>query len=437
MKYYYINPIICLFKISPKYVSVYAQKNNRPIMVAKINKTAYEILTLCNGNHTKDMIIEHMKLKYSNSEDIAGYISDYIDENVKIKLLLESDNTQNFDIVPVIGSEYSWIPEYIAIDMTNNCPLRCRHCYLNAGQGNIKYLDSNMLRNICNEIIELGIPMVQLTGGEPLLHKDIFSTMKYLQKNGVSIQLFTSGYINDESIINKLLEFKSDDFFIQVSIDGLENFHNFFRGGKDAFKKSMDFIRKMTTHGVHVMVATCISEQSEQEILQLATLLKDNDVKLMRIGYVSDRGRASKNCINNTGERIEFVKKLKSNLASKLNSNTFKVELMEDFDKHSVCGNCGLGQLTLKIDAFGDIYPCIMSSLKIGNYSKESIKSIQCRCAGIFADLKPPCSSICGNCEFTSLCSHCIIEALLYCNPENEWFKINNPLIKKVIEAEK
>ena len=77
------------------------------------------------------------------------------------------------------------LPRIISWNMTFNCNLHCAHCYLNAGRKEEKELNTDEGKRIIDQILEVGRPILVLSGGEPLLRQDIFE----LAKHGVTSKM--------------------------------------------------------------------------------------------------------------------------------------------------------------------------------------------------------------------------------------------------------
>lgn len=434
--YYRLNENISCIKVYSTYAILYIKTTRGEIPISKVNSTAFEILKLCNGKNTKAKIIDELSKKYEDVNQIKEFVTKYINASIKDFLIIEQESPFDKDTTNIAFLDFTEliIPELVAIELTKNCPLKCKHCYLNAGEGYDpnNNIETSTLNNIVNEIIELNIPSVQLTGGEPLLHKDIYKIIEVLQDKDISVQLFTSGYVNDDKTIKKLSSYKDKKFVIQVSVDGLAKYHNNFRGKNDAYEKTMLFIERSISEGLNLSVGISILDQKNEEIIDLVGILKNKGVSVVRLGYVSERGRAIESNIAINLSNVERIKKLQKTLQKIYADDTFRIQLTEDFDKVSVCGNCGLGQMILKIDYKGDIYPCVMSDIKIGNYLTSNIKDTQKRCSRIFSKIQLPQSEECRQCKKFNLCNYCIIEALMYCDNQKTWYKNNIPLIESV-----
>jgi len=99
------------------------------------------------------------------------------------------------------------------------------------------------------DLKENGMKLLTMTGGEPLCRKDfVLELGSFLNDNSVRYRVFTNGILFDEELASKLKERGVSE--IQVSIDGLEETHDAFRGMKGAFKRAIKAIRAAEGEGI-------------------------------------------------------------------------------------------------------------------------------------------------------------------------------------------
>ncbi|MGQ9712283.1 MAG: radical SAM protein [Desulfotomaculales bacterium] len=123
-----------------------------------------------------------------------------------------------------------WIqgPLVVTIELTNECNLKCRHCYASAGEKLDNELSLDEIKQLLGEISQLGTMEVEFSGGEPLLRPDLFEMIEYAEGLDFSVVLITNGTLVDREVASTLgnLGLKH----VQVSLDGLKENHNYLRG---------------------------------------------------------------------------------------------------------------------------------------------------------------------------------------------------------------
>ena len=229
----------------------------------EINHEALEILRLCDGTRTLNDIIEEIGKIYRTEKNVSSYVSDFIDYAANNKLVrLINTKKSTGEAIIVGGSKEYWSPIHITLELTHNCPLKCKHCFINAGIG--QTMSTEFLEKITREMVDIGVKSVQLTGGEPLVHPNIIQLIDFLNDAGIRINITTSGYYSNKNIISSISRIKLG--YVQVSLDGLEQRHNSIRGRNDAYKRAVEFVSSVIAIGKKVVVATCFMDQSYDEL---------------------------------------------------------------------------------------------------------------------------------------------------------------------------
>ena len=313
------------------------------------------------------------------------------------------------------GSRNYWTPELLSIELTTNCPLYCKHCYVNAGTGTS--MSSNLLNSIIGQAQSIGIQELQFTGGEPLLYKDLVLYVQQALDARCRVQIFTSGYICDYHTIAQFRQFTGKNLYFQVSLDGLEEYHDRFRGVKGSFSKATHFLKEMHNLGFQTTVGTTISDQNYKELQNLCRHCKEIGVSVLRLGTITNQGRAEKNNLERDNDKIKFTEKMKYLLKASEETSDFKIFLSEEKNQNiSVLKNCGLGQLLLKVNPKGLVFPCLMSNMCIGDLNNSSIVEIQRKTSRLFENIEVPNRLTCASCKYCMLCDSCIVEGILHCD---------------------
>ena len=195
-------------------------------------------------------------------------------------------------------------PEGVAWDVTNNCNLRCKHCFNNSGDKNY-YCN---YEEILNDIIKLNPYQCCLCGGEPLLHRNIFEIISTLTSNGVITNIVSNGIIINEEIVKKLVECKINN--VQISVDGLGYQHDIFRNGNNIFEKVIDAIILLRKNNLKVLVSHCPNKYSYLDYEKFADLMYKLGVRFLRSMPLLPLGRGNifENEIRlNSNEQFEFI----------------------------------------------------------------------------------------------------------------------------------
>lgn len=125
-----------------------------------------------------------------------------------------------------------------AWNITRTCNLKCIHCYSDseekAYEGELTLEEG---KNLITDIKEFGSPALLFSGGEPLVRKDIWDLADHASKVGLRLTLSTNGVLIDEAVAGRLK--KLGFTYVGISLDGIGEINDHFRGKKGAFEKAM------------------------------------------------------------------------------------------------------------------------------------------------------------------------------------------------------
>ncbi|MGY0287267.1 MAG: radical SAM protein [Candidatus Methanodesulfokora washburnensis] len=176
----------------------------------------------------------------------------------------------------------------IAWNITGMCNMRCKHCYISAPMN--KELDRETALRLIEEMGEIRIPLVILTGGEPFLRKDLLEIVEKLREKDVKVAISTNGTLINEEIAGKLAD-KVE--YVGVSLDSSnEDWHDEFRGVKGAFREALKGIRNLISAGIPTglrMTLTRLNVDSVPSYIDLALSL---GVSRVVFYHLSATGRA-------------------------------------------------------------------------------------------------------------------------------------------------
>ena len=406
--------------------SIY-NNNSRGSIV--INDSASNILELCDGTNTLDDIVNILRKKYNDTEDnVKKNVTEFLQPFISSNIIQKIKNKTFSNIIK--GDKNIAYPDVIVWELTDYCPLNCRHCYLPKKNNNIFSKDE--IDKILKVIDKMGISFVQLTGGEVLTHPHIEYVIHQFIKRGIITTISTSGIILNNNILNALDELKLvKGSCCKVSLDGNKEAHTYIRQNEDSYDKAINFIKSVTNKGIECQIGSVILKQTQEEIEELTALVKSLGVSLLEFTLVFDQGNAKHNQLQSNME-IEDFHALLYELKNKYEDNKFLLKTPCTLTQK----NCGAGHLTICIKANGTITPCPIMEIELGNLKKEGINDIINRCFLNFENLVSPCDKTCGNCKKFKICKSCIAQATINKNkvPNCKWYEAEKELLQPYIK---
>ncbi|WP_086314118.1 hypothetical protein A5821_001694 [Enterococcus sp. 7F3_DIV0205] len=407
-----------------KYYLSFIESNTKCIV--ELNKSGFEILSLCNGKNTLDMIINQLYKRYP-AEDTAIFIKEFLQTFENSKVVEKKAERYSGQNQVIYGTNEYYCPVSIMLELTNYCPLDCLHCYL--GKKKNQHMGKNDLIKILESITSLGVQYIQLTGGEVLTYPHLEYAIDYLVSNHVQVNISTSGIIVNDNIIETVSKIKNTGGIIRVSLDGLPEYHNKIRQNKKSFQNATEFLKRIMTKKIPCEVATCIIDQNKEDIFELVKFTKELGVHKHAFELVYLQGNAQNNNIESNYRYRDFEILLEE-LSEEYDDKKFSISKAEECHEAT---NCGAGYKTYKISYDMKVTPCITMNYELGDLTESTFSEIISKHYESFQNLQAPCKMVCGDCELVKHCEMCMSKALQYKDSVKNcsWFKSQNVLVDK------
>src|SRR5262249_48471331 len=125
-------------------------------------------------------------------------------------------------------------PSLVSWNLTRRCNLRCPHCYMEGGKAAANELTTDECLRVLDELAALGTEMVILTGGEPLLRRDVYEIARAASHDGMWVVMGTNGVLVTDAVVETMIECGVRG--VAISLDSIDAArHDGFRGGRGAF----------------------------------------------------------------------------------------------------------------------------------------------------------------------------------------------------------
>ncbi|MFN3567848.1 MAG: radical SAM protein, partial [Caldimicrobium sp.] len=169
----------------------------------------------------------------------------------------------------------NFVPRLIAWELTRTCNLDCIHCRAAASRGPYEgELTTEEVFRILKEITEVSHPVIILTGGEPLLRKDLLDIAKRAVELGLKPVLATNGTLLTKDLAQELK--KVGIARVSISLDGASaETHDEFRKMPGAFEGAIRGISILKEVGLPFQINTTITAVNAEELPKVHKLAKD------------------------------------------------------------------------------------------------------------------------------------------------------------------
>lgn len=333
----------------------------------------------------------------------------------------------------------------VSWNLTQRCNLFCTHCYLSAFPN--ADISGDLTTEECFKVID-DIEKINpnvfliLTGGEPLVRKDIFDIAAYGSDKGFSCVLGTNGVLLGKTEARKMRESGLQGASISLdSVDPVK--HDKFRQLKNSWKnalRGMDYLRE---EGLDFSIHMSVMEWNVSEIPAMIDLSRKLGARVLNFFFLIQTGRGENIIDINPSQYREILtylaraqgvgpKELNRNslltnyddpwtssageshgliLRAKCAPHFRRVIYELDPDspllKNYAQGSCPAGKYYCRITPEGDVTPCPYMPVTAGNLRKQSFDQIW-KTSPVLNDLRDPeLGGRCGPCEFTDMCGGC------------------------------
>jgi 12,18-didecarboxysiroheme deacetylase len=177
-------------------------------------------------------------------------------------------------------------------NITRRCNLKCVHCYAHAK--NIPFdneLSTTEGKNLIDDLAEFGVPVILFSGGEPLVRKDLPELADYAVKKGMRAVISTNGTLITPQTARTLKDIGLS--YIGISLDGMEEINDRFRGVKGAFKSALEGIENCKKAGIKVGLRFTINKSNAGQIPEIFKLLEEMDIPRVCFYHLVYAGRGS------------------------------------------------------------------------------------------------------------------------------------------------
>jgi AdoMet-dependent heme synthase len=321
---------------------------------------------------------------------------------------------------PQIGHELS----LLAINLTRRCNLACDHCYLDAEslkEGSPLELKTDEVCRLLDEIVQCGDePMVVLTGGEPLMRRDLEEIIAYGSCLGLAMVVGTNGMMLTESRVRALK--LAGVLGLGISVDSLDaECHDDFRGRSGAWAKTMAGIEACRRNDVSFQIHFSITETNALELPAMIDFARSCGARVLNIFFLVCTGRGEsvtdltpQRYEQILGELIEAQERCSDLIVRARCAPHFKRiahQRRPDAKLNCISGldgdGCIAGTHYCRITPEGGVTACPYIPDEVGNIRHDSFMALWADSPAFRSLRNPVLRGSCGPCEYRKLCGGC------------------------------
>ena len=190
-------------------------------------------------------------------------------------------------------------PLCVIIYLTDFCPLQCKHCFLVQNDCINKHkIDFDCLRKTLEELRENNVYMIAFTGGDPLLHPDLYQILKYTSNLDMLPLLGISGIgINQENAMNI---YNSGVRCVQIGFNGSYSDLNDEYRGSGTFKQLKMAVLTLQNNGLNVNLSFCLDKNNYRDLNNMLDFSNKLNAYKVKIEFWKSMSNSTENELSQT-----------------------------------------------------------------------------------------------------------------------------------------
>ena len=290
----------------------------------------------------------------------------------------------------------------VQLSISSRCNLNCKYCYAtDRVENTYPKMQLGDYKRVIDDITEYSRGTeFTLTGGEPLLNKNVFDIALYIRSKQSSVDLLTNGTLITQENIERIKEAFEK---VSISLDGsTQESHEKFRG-RGTYEKTMKAIDLLDSHDIPCRLSMTVNRLNIEDVESMASKY-GNRLSFQPL-FPAGNAKKSEEDISITG--IEYYNALKN--AYGVNPMGYCEPTLSAARNKRRC-KCAIGGSELSISETGDVYPCQLlhyPQFLIGNIHKNKVSDLHnnspiiCQCSEMVVDNIKGCSTcflkyVCG-----------------------------------------
>ncbi len=288
------------------------------------------------------------------------------------------------------------VPLSVFIELTHRCNLTCYYCY-QASYKHQKELSLHQWRGVLKQLAEMGTLYVTFSGGEPFLREDFLEILANARKHNFAVSIISNGLLLTKEWAAGLADLGIMD--VGISLHAANALlHDKLSGAMGSFNDALQAIRLLVTREVKVLIKHSVSNANFGEYTQ--------------VEKIADAEGCGFEC--DTGILPAEYETVSPFALSQKQQRTFLADMGVkpittcDTSRDESTLHCDAGRSLCGITPGGDVYPCIILPIDLGNFVDTPFKEIwHGKKADQFRNDEKTLSQECLSCKISHHCSRC------------------------------
>jgi heme d1 biosynthesis radical SAM protein NirJ len=179
-------------------------------------------------------------------------------------------------------------------NLVRRCNLTCKHCYsISADKDFPGELSTRDVFRVMDDLQVARVPVLILSGGEPLLRPDIFDIGRRAKAMGFYVGLSSNGTLVNAENVEAIAATGFD--YVGISLDGIRATHDRFRRKQGAFDAALNGVRLCREAGAKVGIRFTLAQENAHDFPALLDLMEAEGIDKFYLSHLNYAGRGNKN----------------------------------------------------------------------------------------------------------------------------------------------
>lgn len=287
-------------------------------------------------------------------------------------------------------------------EMTYRCNEKCSHCYLDVFAPHASVpgeLSTEECFRLLDEMADLGVLNLTLSGGEIFVRRDFFEIAEYARAKKFLLRLFTNGIMIKPEIADRIAALHP--YAMEVSLYSINPVvHDQITRLNRSWELTTRAIRLLRERNLRVVIKTPVMRENVHELDELKTLADDLGAQFRYDITVTPKDTGSLEPLKHRVNYHELV----SLFRKEIDPSVWIGRTVTDEHR-----TCGISMNSLALDPYGNVFPCVQTRFNAGNVRENSLKAIW-ESSPVWkqvGNLTMGELPVCRTCELNTLCVRC------------------------------
>jgi len=265
------------------------------------------------------------------------------------------------------------IPLSVQLDLTYRCNERCIHCYLDHHDHG--EMTTAEIKDLLDQMADAGVFYLTISGGEILMRRDFFDILEYARLRTFCIKLKTNGILIRKQEADRIKALGVES--VQISIySHVPEVHDAITKLPGSLKQSLEAIRRLRAHGIHVIMANVLMVQNVHDYAGVRALAAELGAQFIMDPTITPMMDGDRSILNLNVDEAALREVFQNESLVGGNIEEFCAPPLAPGEDDMDQLPCSAGHTACYVSPYGDVYPCVQFPLPSGNVRRMKFVDI-------------------------------------------------------------